>query len=105
MPIDFFRKEFNKVQTRFNEVYGGKLVFDRQVKCSVIFSITRLGILIPQIKKTHRKEDIKEFVRRKDSINNFLNHAEEQFQKQERRHHGNRYVDKRRDADAGGHVP
>ena len=96
MAIDFFEKEFTKVQDRFNEVYGNRTVFNKKIKCSVILSITYLGILMHRINKAKRHEDIKQFIKRRDIFNNFLDYAEQQFKSQERREGQMKLTDQRK---------
>jgi hypothetical protein len=85
MAIQFFDTEFGKVTERFNSVYGNRYVFDKTIKGSLVLSITYLGILVHRIRKNKRKEDIQQFVKRKDIINKFLDYAEEQFKVQDRK--------------------
>jgi hypothetical protein len=84
MAIQFFDTEFRKVTDRFNSVYGNQFVFDKNIKGSLVLSITYLGLLAHRIRKNKRKEDIQQFVKRRDIINNYLDYAEQQFASKDR---------------------
>ena len=98
MTVDFFQKEVEKVQRRFNEVYGEQIVCNLKLRKSAILSICCLGMTCSKIKKTKNKDDvrseIKKFMKLRNILNNFFNQFEEQ--KKERRDYGTSSINERR---------
>lgn len=86
MPIDFFEKEVEKSQERFNQTYGAMVVCNLKLREAAIMSIANLGLLCRKItaaKRRHEmKDDIQTFMRIRKTLNNHFNHLIE------RRHHG-----------------
>ena len=96
MAVNFFEREVKKVQKRFNETVGRLAVCNLDVRYSAIFSICWLGILGRKINKAKDKEkardNISEFVKIRDVLNNVFNLMEKQ--NKERRG----YVHRRKDS-------
>jgi hypothetical protein len=67
MAIDFFEKEVEKTQDRFNTIYGDLLVCDIRVRQRLIITICWMGVLKKRIEKAGNKEmcrvEIQQFVR------------------------------------------
>ena len=86
MPIDFFEKEVEKSQERFNQTYGMMVVCNLKLRQSAILCIINLGLLCRKInaakRKHEMKDDIRTFMRIRKTLNNHFN------QLSERRHHG-----------------
>lgn len=85
MPIDFFEKEVEKSQERFNQTYGSMVVCNLKLREAAIMSIANLGLLCRKItaakRKHEMKDDIRTFMRIRKTLNNHFN------QLIERRHH------------------
>ena len=85
MPIDFFGKEVEKAQSRFNETYGGMVVCNLKFRQAAILSIINLNLLCRKIttakKKDEVRDDIQAFIRIRNTLNNH-------FKSIERRNHG-----------------
>jgi len=96
MAVNFFEREVKKIQKRFNETVGRLAVCNLDVRYSAIFSICWLGILSRKINRAKDKEkakdNISEFVKIRDVLNNVFNLMEKQ--NKERRG----YVHRRRDS-------
>ena len=85
MPIDFFGKEVEKAQSRFNETYGGMVVCSLKHRQAAILSIVNLNFLCRKIttakKKDEVRDDIQAFIRTRNTLNIH-------FKSIERRNHG-----------------
>ncbi len=94
MAVNFFEREVKKVQKRFNETVGRLAVCNLDVRYSAIFSICWLGILSRKINRAKDKEkakdNISEFVKIRDVLNNVFNLIEKD---QERRGYAHRRKD------------
>ena len=95
MAVNFFEREVKKIQKRFNETFGRQIVCNLDVRYSAILSICWLGILSRKINRAKDKEkakdNISEFVKIRDVLNNVFNLIEKD---QERRG----YVHRRKDS-------
>lgn len=92
MAINFFEKEVEKAQKRFNQTFGKQIVSNLEARKAAILSICRLGILAKKIKKAEEKETVRtdhqEFISIRDVLNNFFNLMEKQ--QKERREYAHR---------------
>ena len=99
MAVNFFEREVKKVQKRFNETVGRLAVCNLDVRYSAILSICWLGILSRKINRAKDKEkakdNISEFVKIRNVLNNVFNLIEKD---QERRG----YVHRRKDSNNKG---
>ena len=80
MPVDFFGRELEKAQDRFNSVFGGSVVCDLQVRQALILTISWMGVLRRRIgeaeSKNAAKDKIRKFVRLNSRVNTFFNRIE-----------------------------
>ena len=94
MAVNFFEREVEKIQKRFNETFGRQIVCNLDVRYSAILSICWLGILNRKISKAKdeekAKDTIHEFIRIRDVLNNVFNLIEKD---QERRGYAHRRKD------------
>lgn len=101
MPINFFEKEVEKSQERFNQTYGVMVVCNLKLRWAAIMSIVNLGLVCRKItaakRKHEMKDDIRTFMRIRKTLNNHFN------QLTKRRHHGTNDGD-RGDADAARNI-
>jgi len=89
MPIDYFGKEVEKLQERFNETYGVMVVCNLKLRQAAILSIIKLSLLCRKItakSKDDARQDIQEFIRIRNTLNNHFKMLEEHLK--ERRDHG-----------------
>ena len=88
MPVDFFEKEFVTVCERYNQTFGSQSVCNQRTRCRVILAIIHMGMLFKEIKKAADKsmvrDDIKEFIRKKNSLMNIFSNAEKIWQERRR---------------------
>ena len=86
MAIDFFEKEVERLESRFDKLFGGQVVCDLRVRQAAILSICRAGIITWAIRDSGdavRTSDLtREFSRIRDVLNRFFDLMESQ---QERR--------------------
>ena len=94
MPVDFFDREVNKVQQRFNETFGVLDVCDLQMRQKTILSIINMMRLKDKIMSTQDNKNIKEdrskFVKTRDALNSIFNQIDQELN--ERRNHANRNI-------------
>ena len=76
MPIDFFQSELYKIQDRFNQTFGKLVVCNVNTRMRVMLAIIFLGILERKIMAKNDRDDIKRFIRTKDTLNKFFDHFE-----------------------------
>ena len=69
MLVDFFEKELGRVQTKFNQTFGVMPLCNPKVRIRVILAIVQMCILQKRIMKEKQKEDISQFVKIKDKLN------------------------------------
>ena len=93
MPVDFFEKEFVTVFERYNQTFGSQSVCNQMTRCRVILAIIHMGMLFKKIKKAADRsmvrDDIKEFIRKKNSLMNIFSNAEKIWQERRRYDNGN----------------
>ena len=93
MPVDFFEKEFVTVCERYNQTFGSQSVCNQMTRCRVILSIIHIGTLFKEIKKAADKsivrDDIKEFIIKKNSLMNIFSTAEKIFEERRCYDNGN----------------
>ena len=91
MKIDFFDKELTTVWERFNQTFGKQIVCNLKTRYRVIISIIQMGMLADKINKAGNKvmvrDDIRMFVRVKNTLMTIFSNAEKYWQ--ERRRYGN----------------
>ena len=77
MAINFFEKEVEKTQKRFNQTFGKQIVCNLEARQAAILSICRIGMLANKIKKAEHKETVRadnqEFISIRNVLNNFFN--------------------------------
>lgn len=73
MRVDFFEKELDKIQKRFNQTYGIMTVCDLKLRQSVILSICHMGQLAKEMAETksrdHPHNKITRFMREINALN------------------------------------
>jgi len=93
MPVDFFEKEFVTVCERYNQTFGSQSVCNQMTRCRVILAIIHMGLLAKRIEKTKNKaevrDDIRMFIRKKNSLMSIFSTAEKIFQERRRYDNGN----------------
>ncbi len=91
MAVDFFEREVNKVQQRFNRTFGVLDVCDLQMRQKTMLRIINMMRLKDKIKSAHDNKNIKEdrskFVRTRDWLNQVFNQIEQHLT--ERREYAN----------------
>jgi len=91
MPIDFFEKEVEKIQQKFNQTYGQMIVCNIRARQRAMFTIIHLIFLCRKITGTKSKgqvrKEIQKFIRIRDTLNNHFIIIEKHLN--ERRQHGN----------------
>ena len=91
MKIDFFEKELNTVQERFNQTFGKQTVCNIEARCRVILWIIRMNLLHRKITNVactkDAKGEIQMFVKTKNVLNTIFCEAEKCWG--ERRHDEN----------------
>ncbi len=82
MTINFFKKELNKLRTRFNETFGETQTCNLQLRQAVLVAIIWLGVSEKRINETPDKnlvrKEIKEFIRARDVLNSLFNLLKDQ---------------------------
>ena len=73
MPTDFFCKEVERLQQRFNQTFGRLNTCDISLRQSVILTICGLGCLGKKIVKAKRDSDVREGIQEFNKIRNRLN--------------------------------
>jgi len=90
LQVNFFEKEVQKVQMRFNETFGVLDVCDLQMRQTAILWIINMARLKDKIvNKKNIKEDRSKFVKTRDALNSIFNQIEHEL---ERRNHANRNI-------------
>ena len=93
MKIDFFEKELTTVRERFNQTFGKQTVCNLETRCRVIISIIHMGLLSDKIMKAVEKsmvrDDIRMFIRIRNTLMNIFNNAEKYWQERRRYDKGN----------------
>jgi hypothetical protein len=88
MAIDFFEKEVEKLQDRFNKTFGMQRVCDVRARCQSIFTICRADFITRCIRDETDEKRIgdmtREFCKIRDGMNKFFDMFELQL---ERRHY------------------
>ena len=76
MAFDFFDREVTKLQNKFNEIFGKRVVCNIRTRNAAMISIVGIGVLARKINKTADKkavrQEIQEFMSRKKVINRFF---------------------------------
>ena len=85
MPVDFFKKEVEKYQERFNQTYGVMVICNIRIREAAIMSIANLGLLCRKITAAKRKHEVKDDIRSFMRIGKILNNHFDQLM--ERRHY------------------
>ncbi len=99
MPVDFFGKELNRVQERFNQTFGVMPLCNPKVRIRVIFAIVQMCLLQRKIIKDKRKEDISQFVKTKDKLNKIFSTL---IKESKRRQHANKTENQKTKIDESG---
>lgn len=82
MAIDFFDNEMEKLRIRFEEVYQGKRTINKQEFASgLLRHLTSVGLARGKIRKNRSRTNIQDFMRRKEDFHFYLNRAEIQFKR------------------------
>ena len=93
MKIDFFEKELTTVRERFNQTFGKQTVCNLETRCRVIISIIHMGLLSDKINKAGDKsmvkDDIRMFIRVRDTLMAIFNNAEKHWHERRRYDNGN----------------
>ena len=80
MPTDFFCKEVERLQQRFNQTFGRLNTCNIRLRQSVILTICGLGCFGKEIVKAESKSDVKEaiqeFIKIRNRLNNIFNTIE-----------------------------
>ena len=90
MTASTFEKEVRTIRERFNRVFGEQGTVRIQARYAALLAICQMGILEKRVgrMKEAPREDIKEFIRLRDSLTTLLNIVEKQTT--ERRRYDNR---------------
>ncbi len=76
MKIDFFEKELQKMQARFNQTFGCHVVCNLKSRQAVILAVVYLEILCRKIRKVNRTDqargEIQKFIRVRNTLNNIF---------------------------------
>lgn len=86
MPVDFFEKELDRLKTNFNQTFGEMPLCNPGLRIRVIFAIAQMGILQRRISNHKGKDDISNFVKTKDKLNEIFSTLNKI---KERKKHGN----------------
>lgn len=80
MKVNFFIQELQRVQQRFNQTFGAQAVCDLKTRCRVILAIIHMEMLSKQIIKAENKDKVREeicqFVKTKNILNEIFNQAQ-----------------------------
>jgi hypothetical protein len=87
MPVDFFVKEVDRAQRKFNQTFGMLETGDIKLRQSAILKICGLSCLGNKIKKAEDeskvRDDIRNFNKIRDALNSIFNTIED-YQKERR---------------------
>lgn len=87
MPVDFFEKEVNRAQEKFNQTFGMLETGDIKLRQSVILKICGLGCLKNKIGKAANRDQVRDeickFMKIRNTLNNIFNTIED-YQKERR---------------------
>jgi hypothetical protein len=87
MPVDFFVKEVNRAQQKFNQTFGMLKTGDIKLRQSAILKICGLGCLRNKIVKAADRDQVRDeichFMKIRNTLNNVLNSIEA-YQKERR---------------------
>ena len=76
MTIDFFEKEVEKMQARFNQTFGHHVVCSLKARQEVILAVIYLETLCRKIRKINRTDqargEIQKFIRVRNTLNNIF---------------------------------
>jgi hypothetical protein len=76
MAIDFFDREVTRLQDKFNETFGKRVVCNIRTRNAAMISIVGIGLLARKINKSADKkavrQEIQEFMSRKKIIDRFF---------------------------------
>ena len=90
MAIDFFEKEVERLESRFDKLFGGQVVCDLRSRYATFLTICQAGILARSIRDVtdeNRISDMaREFCHIRNALNKFFDSMESQ---QERRFYAN----------------
>ncbi len=82
MTINFFKKELDKLRTRFNETFGETQTCNLKLRQAALVAIIWLGVSEKRINEAPVKnlvrKEIKEFIRARDVLNNLFNRLQDQ---------------------------
>ena len=91
MKVDFFKKELDKVQDRFNQTFGIMPLCDLKLRQSVIFTICHMGCLAKEMAETksrdHPHNKIARFMQGRNALNRIFDQLEKHL-RQRREHNG-----------------
>jgi hypothetical protein len=80
MHVDFFNKELNKLQKRFNDTFGTLVVCNLTLRYSAILALCWLGVLRRRIKENENRDKarnyIREFVKGRTALNELFSSME-----------------------------
>ena len=104
MKVNFFEKEQAWVWESFNQTFGNQTVCDHQTRAQVIIAIIHMGMLNNKIIKAKDKDmvrdDIRMFIRTKNTLTTIFNNAEkygEERRRYDKDNQTNRRANKRCD--------
>ena len=92
LAVDFFEREVNKVQQRFNKTFGVLDVCDIRTRQKAILSIIKLMRLKDRIMNNNSnniKEDRSKFVKTRDWLNQAFNKIEQHLSERRKYANGN----------------
>ena len=91
MHVDFFIKEVNRAQHKFNQTFGMLKTSDIKLRQSAILKICGLGCLKNKILKAADQDQVRDEIRKFMEIRNTLNNVFNTIEnyQEERRHFGN----------------
>ena len=99
MPVDFFVKEVNQAQHKFNQTFGLLRTGDIKLRQSAILKICGLSCLGNKIKKAEEeskvRDDIRNFNKIRDALNSIFNTIED-YQKERRYFENDKNTSKQR---------
>ena len=80
MSVNFFEKEIDKVQKRFNQTFGSRATCNIKLRQAVILHICSLACLKNTIAKiadnSKAKDEISQFIKIRDALNKIFNTIE-----------------------------
>jgi hypothetical protein len=99
MPVDFFVKEVNQAQHKFNQTFGLLRTGDIKLRQSAILKICGLGCLRNKIVKAADKDQVRDeicsFMKIRGILNNVFNTIED-YQKERRNFENDQRTSKQR---------